>query len=279
MLTVEDLAKIHHDTPAIRNRYDVERFRQLATEPVIAPSAFSPFTEQHLSSARLGLPKLEDREFGGIAAAYGVRVDSWMPTILEPHAFAKSLEDKQIKNRVRVLYQHYAPIGVPTFMADLAEGLAVVGKISKTSTGEEALTLTRDGVISEMSVGFLPTEYYFKEIENETWRYITEGELYEFSLVTRGANRGAKITEVNSAALAGRIDQISHALDAVQRKLNPDPITFEAFEAWLGTQQPEQVDAFLERLGRARRKVEIPDTSAQLAELAELQRLLAAGGE
>lgn len=283
MMTVEDIAKIHRDTPKLRNQYDLERFRKLATDPVIAPSAFSPFSEQHLSSTRLGLPKLEEREFGGIAAAYGVRVDAWMPTILEPHAFQKSLEDKVIRNRVRVLYQHYQPIGMPTFMADLAEGLAVVGKVSKTATGDEALTLTRDGVISEMSVGFMPTEYYFKEIEGETWRYITEGELYEFSLVTRGANRGAKITDVNSAAaFAPLATRIEVALAAFEQRLGaaPNAVTAEAVEGWVAKLSAEEFEGFLARL-RAARPAPKPtpmDMTAQLAQLADLERQIAAGG-
>lgn len=275
-MNADQLAKIYRDTPAIRHRFDEERFRALSNEKMDVDSAFAPLDEHRAAALKVQLPVLEKNEFGGIAAAYNVKVDAWMPTILETGAFAKSLSTPSVKNRVKVLYQHSVAIGVPTFMSDLPEGLAVVGKVSQTSLGADTLTLLRDGVMDEMSVGFTPTEYYFKEKDGELWRHITEGELWEFSVVSRGANRGAKITVVNSALSDPRLDQI---LTAVQQMRAPAAAKFD-FEAFLQSFEQltdEQLKTLGERLA-ARRPEPTIDVSAELSALADLERYVSAEG-
>lgn len=195
------LEKMYQDFPdALKAQWDFERFRTLSAERVQADCAFdmeSPIESHGAQPPR----KPEKNEFGGLASAFHVRIDSWMPTFIEPGAFKHTLETPAERDRVRVLYQHQSelPIGKPTYMAEVPKGLLVMGRISETTLGSDTLILLRDGVISEMSIGFDPVEFTFKENDKkEMCRHITGVRLWEFSPVTFGANKGAKITVVNS---------------------------------------------------------------------------------
>ncbi|MDU5420287.1 MAG: HK97 family phage prohead protease [Cutibacterium avidum] len=51
---------------------------------------------------------------------------------------------------------HRTPIGRITALDDHDDGLHVTGHISATATGDDTLTLIRDGVLDRMSIGFEP---------------------------------------------------------------------------------------------------------------------------
>lgn len=210
---LEQLEKLYKDLPATQ-RARWPSFESFKTQ-TLAPRqtfdvGFSAPSEAH--KAKLREP--EKNEFGGLASAFGVKIDSWIPSYIEPGSFKNTLEDPEQNKRVKVLYQHsfYSPIGVPTLMEEVKEGLLVMGRVSETQLGKDTLLLMRDGVINEMSIGFDPVEFYFKEDKDkELCRHITECRLWEFSPVSFGANKGAKIQVVNSLegldldALAERI--------------------------------------------------------------------------
>ena len=194
----------------MRQKWDLTRFIQLCSAPFQTLSGggnvvkFSDF-ERHK------LPKAEENEFGGIASATGVLIEGWTPTIINQGAFKNTLSNAAERNRVKVLYQHSLPIGKPTFMEETNEGLIVMGKVSGTELGTEVMQLMRDGVIDEMSIGWDPVEFHFREEENDFIRVVTELRLWEFSAVTFGANPGAKISVVNS--LRGISQEADAALD------------------------------------------------------------------
>lgn len=273
----DQLEKLYRDTlPShFRDRYDFERFKQLSTDPVREFGAPSADTAEAFRTERVQLPKLEDREVGGLACKYGVKVEAtWIPSILERGCFGKATKDG-----VKVLYGHMQPIGIPTYLKDLPVGLAVVGKISKTTWGEDAIVLARDGVIDMFSVGFMPTEYYYKEDKEtkEIYRHITEGELYEFSLVARGACPGAKITDVHSALgfLDPRMDRVLELLEGKQPKaLSFADLqrTVEAFEL-----DDAGIDLLVAKL-TARKKASSAHPAIDLGALDDLERLVGAGG-
>lgn len=223
-----EIERLYRDLPtSYRDRWDLERFRVLASAPVIDFGAPAVETEEAFRQERVQLPELQRREVGGLACRYGVKVEAtWIPSILERGCFADAKTDG-----VKVLYQHSAPIGVPTYLKDLPVGLAVVGRVSETSLGNDVMVLAKDKVLDMFSVGFNPTEYYFKEDKDtkDIYRHIQKGELYEFSVVARGACPGSDITDVKmSAGLTDpRIDRVLEILEEA-RKPGNQLLSFES---------------------------------------------------
>ena len=153
--------------------------------------------------------------FEGLASKFNEVIQAFVPTIIHPGTFQKTLQENG--NRVRVLWQHDVDelIGKPLELRETEAGLYIKGKVSGTPRGQEALTLMRDGVLTDMSIGFDPIRFDFENDEqgNVKMRHIREVALYEVSLVTMGANAGARISAVNSLGNA----PLESALKAVLR--------------------------------------------------------------
>ena len=132
------------------------------------------------------------RTFSGYASTWDLDQGN---DIIQKGAFTKTLTERG--NRVKILWQHSEPLGMPVSMREDAKGLFVEGRISKTRLGDEALELMRDGVVDQMSIGFqIPqgkSSYDAKNI-----RTITEVKLMEFSPVTFPMNEAAHILDVKS---------------------------------------------------------------------------------
>jgi HK97 family phage prohead protease len=177
--------------------------------------------------------------FTGFASVFGVLIDTYPPTIIERGAFAKTLREN--RDRVKILWQHFrdTPIGKPLRLTETAEGLEIVGRISATAQGKDAMTLLRDGVVDELSIGFDAIKWSMDHptrASDEPLRRITELRLWEVSLVTWGANPAAKIVSVHRARRGLRAD--------VQRKMAELDAAFGA----LDDPRMRQVDALLQRL-------------------------------
>jgi HK97 family phage prohead protease len=154
------------------------------------------FFERHFELHEV---KLEQGTFRGIASVFGSRVEAWMPTVILPGAFKKTLAEQA--GRIKLLWQHdpSEPIGVPIALQETQRGLEIIGRISKTQRGEDALILMRDGVVSELSVGFDPLKWtMIKDEDNIEVRQIVELRLWEISVVTFAADSQAKILEAAS---------------------------------------------------------------------------------
>ena len=139
----------------------------------------------------------DERTFEGYASSYG-NTDS-DGDVIEQGAFAKSIKEAFPSGAIKVLWQHdpHQPIGRPVDMREDSKGLWVKSRISKTAKGDEAIELMRDGVINRLSVGFsIPTNK--SQIGLDGIRRITEGKLFEYSLVTWPANDQAIITGVKT---------------------------------------------------------------------------------
>lgn len=95
---------------------------------------------------------------------------------------------------VKMLYQHMRenPIGRAVELSEDAAGLYGAFTISRTSLGDEALELLRDGVLDSFSIGFRPLED--EKRGRVTWR--TRAALREASLVTFPAYTGAAVAGV-----------------------------------------------------------------------------------
>lgn len=143
-------------------------------------------------STKFEVKQVTDNTFEGYAAYFG-NVDAH-GDVIEKGAFKKTLQENF--DRVKVLYQHEIdePIGKPIEMYEDDKGLYVKAFLSMTETGKDTLTLIRDGVIDEMSIGF---DIIKDDYDRQTGkRIIKEVRLWEFSPVTFAANDRAKIVGV-----------------------------------------------------------------------------------
>jgi HK97 family phage prohead protease len=86
---------------------------------------------------------------------------------------------------VKLLFQHKAdaPIGRAVVLEEKEEGLYGEFRVSKTEAGDEALELVRDGVLSNLSVGFSP----LRDEKRDGVVNRIKAHLAEVSLVTFGA--------------------------------------------------------------------------------------------
>lgn len=117
--------------------------------------------------------------------------------IINKGAFTKTISEGFPAGRVKMLWQHDQPLGMPSEMFEDDRGLYVKGKISRTQLGDEALELMRDGVVDRMSIGFsIPQNK--AGFNDEGIRIISEVKLFEFSPVTFPANEAAHILAVKS---------------------------------------------------------------------------------
>jgi HK97 family phage prohead protease len=117
--------------------------------------------------------------------------------IINKGAFTKTIAEGFPAGRVKMLWQHDKPLGMPSEMFEDERGLYVKGKISRTQLGDEALELMRDGVVDRMSIGFsIPQNK--SGFNEEGIRIISEVKLFEFSPVTFPANEAAHIMAVKS---------------------------------------------------------------------------------
>jgi HK97 family phage prohead protease len=154
----------------------------------------------------------EARTFQGYAAVMG-NVDEGRDVIVKG-AFKKTIQE--MGNRVKVFYIHdfMQPIGkvlelnevpkgkLPQRILDRAPdatgGLYVKGYISPTTIGDTALTLMKDTVLDELSIGYDTIKHEMKEVEEDEdpVRLLREIKLYDISPVPLAMNPAAMITSV-----------------------------------------------------------------------------------
>lgn len=155
---------------------------------------------QHLA-AKVSTGK-DDGTIVGTACRYGELVDrGWLFMELVAGCFQAAVRDPA---RVLVLWQHDddKPIGRMRDLTDSPETLEYEGWITDgTESGQDALTLLRDGVIDQVSVGFRIQKYervVDEEADTVTYR-ILRAHLMELSIVTFGAfGDGATVEQVFS---------------------------------------------------------------------------------
>jgi len=118
--------------------------------------------------------------------------------IIEPGAFTKTIAEGV--GRVKILALHNdceLPIGVPLELREDLHGLYIKGKVSDTSKGKDVKTLLRDGVLTELSIGYDPIVFDYDETGI---RHLREVKLWEVSVVTWAMNPQAVITDYKSMA-------------------------------------------------------------------------------
>lgn len=132
------------------------------------------------------------RTIQGYASTFGNK--DFVDDIVMPGAFKKTIQERG--SQVKLLWQHYDPIGKAIHMEEDSKGLYVEAYVSNTTQGNDALELAQDGVIDKFSIGYevIKDEYD----AGQKARLLKELKLHEFSMVTFPANEEAGITGVKS---------------------------------------------------------------------------------
>ncbi|WP_195839939.1 HK97 family phage prohead protease [Cutibacterium porci] len=120
---------------------------------------------------------------------------------------------------------HRTPIGRITALDDHDDGLHVTGHISATATGDDTLTLIRDGVLDRMSIGFEPVAADETRDADGTLITRTDTIIREASIVPFPAYPTAQITEHRHQE-DHMTDQITRAdLDTLATRADLDELT------------------------------------------------------
>lgn len=136
----------------------------------------------------------------GYASTYG-NVDKSNDVIIEG-AFDDSIQDYKTKQRqIKVYYQHNTmamPIGGirPENISSDKTGLPVSVDMADTQQGKDAYTLTKQGILSDFSIGFTVDDYDYAK---DGVRCLKKLKLWEVSIVGEPANERSQITEVKNS--------------------------------------------------------------------------------
>lgn len=190
---------------------------------------------------------VDARTIEGYAAIFD-SIDSH-GTVMRRGAFRRSVRANFVapgrrgrkRNRIRVLWQHNSmePIGIPTELEEDETGLRFLAKLSNTQRASETLELIRDGVINEMSFGFIPEQVSFGDFEGRDGvsrevRFIERAHVVEISPVTFASNADAGVglaTRFHPAMLQGV--PIEERADFVARLIEERAAELQTLRAWL----------------------------------------------
>lgn len=136
----------------------------------------------------------EEGTFTAYGATFSEHPDSY-GDIIDPGAFKKTI--KEGKRRIKILWNHdtFEPIGKPIELSEDETGLLIKGKLSLgVQRAREVLSLMKDGIINEMSIGYNP----IKEKMIDGVRHLQEIKLYDVSPVSFAANTEAVVLGVKT---------------------------------------------------------------------------------
>lgn len=158
--------------------------------------------------------------------------------IVRPKSFKKTIKER--KKRIKVLYQHEAPAGVPTLMEEQEKGLWTESLLPFTDENRERMEYVKAGAVDGLSIGFIAEEFDYiqdedDEDDEDDWfffwptREITKIMLLEYSLVTIPAHDDARLVG-NQKKFAlqqlllqgGRKDLATGVVGAPQSEVSPD---------------------------------------------------------
>lgn len=138
----------------------------------------------------------ETWEVSGYLSTFG-NVDDGGDLIL-PGAFDATLASGR---KVKFLFDHDGskPLGPPLTLTADDHGLFAKGRISKTALGADVHTLLLDGALDSWSIGYLPTDFTWKDQgDGAMVRILKTVDLFEGSLVSVPMNALALVTGVKS---------------------------------------------------------------------------------
>lgn len=137
----------------------------------------------------------------GYASRFG-NIDSH-GDIVEKGAFKRTIDHNA--KRVKTL-MHHDPVqivGRPIKMYEDEKGLYTETKVSDTAMGRDLLTLIEDGVMDEMSIGFIPVREDYDD--DRKANVLREVKLVEYSFVSLASNDQARVEGMKGTAALGGI--------------------------------------------------------------------------
>lgn len=149
---------------------------------------------------------LETRDEGnehhiiGLVAPFQTRYDTGQYV----ETFTASTFDKSIKERgqkIPLLEQHDSsrhPIGMSVKWEKSMEGLIADFRLAPTERGKEAHALAQTGMVTGLSVGFIPIRNRTSQLEGRTHIERLEARLDHVGLVTTAAYSDAKVLSVRA---------------------------------------------------------------------------------
>jgi HK97 family phage prohead protease len=137
--------------------------------------------------------------------------------------FAESVFDKSIAERgtrIPLLEQHDQkrnPIGMAVSWDKTSDGLVADFRLARTTRGEEARQLALDGMVTGLSVGFIPIRNKTEQRDGRQWVTRLEARLDHVGFVTAPAYSEAQIVSVRAfdpddPELAPRLARWRHLL-------------------------------------------------------------------
>ncbi|MBK8078223.1 MAG: phage portal protein [Kineosporiaceae bacterium] len=161
-----------------------------ALAPEADPTAAPGRVTFNVPAARAGFKvDLEKRTIVGLAVPYGEVTSDWRAIQFRAGSIARMGSPEPV-----LLSHDGMPVGVVSSTTDADGGMSASLRISKTSTGDDALVLADDGAITGLSVGVDVHKY---ELDTDTdVMTVTEATLREISLTPFPAFDSARITKV-----------------------------------------------------------------------------------
>lgn len=172
---------------------DTNKGRPMNIEHATLSFKVAEVKELHDGDSNIGV-------FSGHLAAFA---RDRMDDVFLPGAFKESLARHRDQDRpIRMLSQHDTDFLIGGFPIDLAreddKGLFVVGNINlDVQRGRESFSLMKQGVLTDMSIGFSVNGDNGQEIRDGI-RFLKDVTIWEGSLVTEPANVAARITEIKA---------------------------------------------------------------------------------
>jgi len=212
-------------------------------------------------------------EFTGYAA--GIHNIDRVGDMILPGAFTDDLP--RFMREGVVCWQHdwMTPIGVPLEAKEDSYGLMTRARVSKTTQGQDAMTLIRDGVVRKLSIGYrvqnyewvdrsglaaylqvsgLPLERreailrQYDEMELTECFLLKKIRLYEYSPVTIPANPNAIITDAKGLLAGLRYQEQLQTVLAAARSVAKQAETIKSMRAKEGRTLSEERKAELREL-------------------------------
>tara|TARA_R110001606_G_scaffold157085_1_gene299998 strand:- start:610 stop:1674 length:1065 start_codon:yes stop_codon:yes gene_type:complete len=151
--------------------------------------------------------------------------------LIRPGAFSKSIQERgpmSSSNRKIAFLRHHEwtkQIGIFTEIAEDSNGLFAVGKLGRSTDGEDAYRDYADGIIKEHSIGFqyIADKMGFvadETIKGDGYNEIRELILWEGSAVTFGSNPFTHVVEVKGQDRTDQIQNIETELGICIRALS-----------------------------------------------------------
>lgn len=162
--------------------------------------------------------KSDGRTIEGYASTFGPPKDL-VGDIIDAGAFKKTIREggPPKGKRIKMLWMHRSPLGMPVKMAEDSTGLHVEGRVTRTGFGSDCLAYVADGVVDRLSIGYnIVKDRYDKETET---RHLKELILNEFSPVIFPANPRAAILGLKSMEMGefhGNTEQLENLFKFVE---------------------------------------------------------------